>query len=289
MRVVIDVSRPWSLLAILCLTVGFIAWTVSVTPPAGERSRASVGGDSASVQEDLRSAEGDVRRQRQTIAVIERKEEILRFQLASLEDAQRRLQGVHAPELAGELASAREHLLSLLRDKRAAEEQLRTSLAQVWEAEERGGRIGAGLRGAVASLAWPVDPALGLSAKFLDPEYEEHFGLPHYAIDIPVLQGSPIHAAADGTVEAVADNGYGYSYLILKHKGVATLYGHVQEFLVTEGQQVKQGEEIALSGGSPGTRGAGALSTGPHVHFETIVDGERVDPLTLLPDHPAVQ
>jgi murein DD-endopeptidase MepM/ murein hydrolase activator NlpD len=290
MRIVVEVTRPGTLLALVAGAVGFVVWTVSsVTPGEQPVVTASVGGTEVAVQEEILSAEDAVRRRRQEIAVLERNEEILRYQLKELEEVQKRLGNDLDGDLGRELEESREHLLMLLQDKRLAEDQLRTSLMQVWEAEVRGGRVSASLSGPVASLVWPVEPSIGISAHFKDNDYEAHFGIPHYAIDIPVLQNSTIRAPADGTVETVADNGTGYSYLILKHQGVATLYGHVAGFLVEEGQAVRQGEPIALSGGQPGTRGAGSLTTGPHLHFETIVDGERVDPLTILPPHTSVQ
>ena len=84
-------------------------------------------------------------------------------------------------------------------------------------------------------------------------------------------------------MEAVVDHGMGYNYLILKHPGYATLYGHVLSFGVGEGQEVKEGQVIGQSGGRKGTPGAGEISTGPHLHFEIMVGGEHVDPLAHLP------
>jgi murein DD-endopeptidase MepM/ murein hydrolase activator NlpD len=291
MRLVIEVTKPGTLLALLAGGIGFVVWTISnvQSPPMQAELIADVGGNEVPVQEEILSAEDNVRRRRQEIQLMERKEEILRYQLSQLEEAQQRLGGEGNEEISAQLEQSRAYLLALLKDKRAAENQLRSSLQQVWEAEERGGRVSLSLSGPVTALVWPVEPTIGLSAGFHDAGYEQHFGIPHEAIDIPVLQGTVVRAPADGTVDSVADNDMGYSYLILKHQGVATLYGHVSSFLVQEGESVRAGDPIALSGGQPGTRGAGALTTGPHLHFETIINGEHVDPLTILPDDPNVQ
>ena len=286
MHIRIHISRPWATLAVFVGMVGFMVWTVKTVPPSsGDRVEASAGGAAQGLQQDMRAAEDGVRQARQQDAVLERKEEIIRFQLRVLEQEQALLQDQEDPELRQELADAKNRLVELLKNRRAAEQELLASLTQVWEAEQRGGRVSTTLRGPVASLIWPVEPLLGLSARFMDQEYEQQFGLPHYAIDIPTDQNSVVRAPADGEVVEVADNGLGYSYLILKHQGVVTLYGHVSSFLVQQGQTVQQGDPIALSGGRPGSKGAGALSTGPHLHFETIVNGTHVDPLTLLPDY----
>jgi murein DD-endopeptidase MepM/ murein hydrolase activator NlpD len=63
----------------------------------------------------------------------------------------------------------------------------------------------------------------------------------------------------------VIDHGEGYS----------TLYGHASLHLVTLGQQVRERQVIALSGST-------GRSTGPHLHFEVLVNGEHVDPLTVV-------
>ncbi len=135
-----------------------------------------------------------------------------------------------------------------------------------------------------SDFAWPADPFKGLSAYFRDPGYAGSFGVRHSAVDIPMYQGTPVRSAADGVVFATVDNGYGYSYVIVVHaNGLSTVSGHVSDILVSEGEIVSKGEIIALSGGMPGTKGAGYMTTGPHLHFEVHKDGDYVDPLLYLP------
>lgn len=139
------------------------------------------------------------------------------------------------------------------------------------------------LRGETA-LAWPISPGLGISAFYHDAGYQKAMGVQHNAVDIRALQGSKLRAAADGVVTKTIDNGLGYSYIILAHAGkLLTLYGHVAEITVQEGQLVRQGQVIGLSGGMPGTKGAGWLTTGPHLHFEVFKNFMHVDPLYYLP------
>lgn len=133
-------------------------------------------------------------------------------------------------------------------------------------------------------FAWPVEPSRGISAYFHDPRYVGVFGVQHNAVDIPEYQSTPIRAAADAVVYVARDNGYGYSYIILSHAGgFMTVYGHVSSILVTPGQKVSQGAIIGLTGGMPGTPGAGYMTTGPHLHFEVHFNGKNVDPLMYLP------
>ncbi|MFH1720066.1 MAG: peptidoglycan DD-metalloendopeptidase family protein [Patescibacteria group bacterium] len=134
------------------------------------------------------------------------------------------------------------------------------------------------------NFKWPVSPMRGLSAYFLDSSYKATFGIPHYAVDIPVLQRTEVRAPEDGIVYRTKDNGIGYSYIILAHRnGFMTVYGHIYEIEVREGETVHQGDVIGLSGGMPGTKGAGFMTTGPHLHFEILKNGNHVDPLEHLP------
>ncbi|MBU2524901.1 peptidoglycan DD-metalloendopeptidase family protein, partial [Patescibacteria group bacterium] len=141
--------------------------------------------------------------------------------------------------------------------------------------------------GDIANLpqfSWPVRPTRGLSAYFLDGGYEKHFGMKHFAIDIPVPQGTPIHAPAPGVVTSIVDNGFGYSYIIVAHKEeFASLYGHVYGFNVKKGDVVHRGDILGLTGGVPGTKGAGLITTGAHLHFEVFKGGKQVDPLLFMP------
>lgn len=130
---------------------------------------------------------------------------------------------------------------------------------------------------------WPVLPRK-ITSYFQDKNYEESFGVAHNAIDIRAAQGTEIIAPAAAYVYKAVDNGYGYSYVMLIHKeNLMTVFGHVSEIFVKEGDLVQQGDRIALSGGTLGTKGAGVMTTGPHLHFEVWDNGTAVDPLKYLP------
>lgn len=89
----------------------------------------------------------------------------------------------------------------------------------------------------------------------------------HKGIDYGLPVGSPVYAAADGVVEYVGRSSSYGDYIIIKHAIKSTLYAHLSKFLVSKGQKVVRGQQIALSGGERGAPGAGN-SRGPHLHFE---------------------
>lgn len=134
------------------------------------------------------------------------------------------------------------------------------------------------------NFRWPVSPSLGISAYYKDPSYVGVFGVQHSAIDIPVAQSTPVRAAEDAVVYKAKDNGMGYSYIVLAHKGgYMTLYGHISKINVEPGENVHKGQIIGLSGGAPGTKGAGYMTTGAHLHLEMFKGGAHIDPLSRLP------
>ena len=99
----------------------------------------------------------------------------------------------------------------------------------------------------------------------------------HTGMDLGVPTGTPIRAALDGTVTLSKYYGsYGYCVMINHGSGLTTLYGHNSRLLVSVGQTVRAGDVISLSG-------ATGRVTGPHLHFEVRVNGERTNPRYYLP------
>ena len=120
-----------------------------------------------------------------------------------------------------------------------------------------------------AGLIWPVNGPI-------TSPFGPRWGSFHYGIDIGVPTGTPIHAAAAGTVIYCGPEG-GYGNLVVLDNGgnLATAYAHQSEIAVTCGQHVEQGDVI-------GYVGCTGHCFGPHLHFEVRINGTPVDPLGYL-------
>lgn len=111
----------------------------------------------------------------------------------------------------------------------------------------------------------------------------------HLAIDYAVPVNTPVTAALPGTVRIInASDGYGLHIEIDHGRGIVTRYAHLNRTTVRDGMRVEQGQAIALSGGAPGTPGAGT-STGPHLHFAYLVNGVGRDPAGIIGQTTTVQ
>ncbi|HDZ90128.1 MAG: M23 family metallopeptidase [Deltaproteobacteria bacterium] len=98
----------------------------------------------------------------------------------------------------------------------------------------------------------------------------------HKGLDISARMGSPVVASADGTVSFSGwDRGYGRLVVINHGYGLKSKYAHLKKSLVKKGQYVKRGETIGLIGKSGRT-------TGPHLHYEVLLNGVPVNPLRYV-------
>lgn len=121
-----------------------------------------------------------------------------------------------------------------------------------------------------AKLSMPI------SQVFISSDFGWRWGRLHSGTDFALAQGSDIYAADGGTVYfAGVSGGYGNIVKIDHGNGMQTYYAHCSSILVSPGQKVSRGERIALVGST-------GNSTGPHLHFEVIINGKCVDPAGFL-------
>lgn len=132
-----------------------------------------------------------------------------------------------------------------------------------------GGPMGPPVKGArlTSTFGYRIDPVTGKP------------GASHRGIDLAAPVGTPIYSVADGVVvKAGPARGYG-NWVVIDHGGgIQTLYAHMysDQIYVRPGQKVKRGEHIA-------GMGSAGKSTGSHLHFEVIMNGQKVNPQQFLP------
>ena len=136
----------------------------------------------------------------------------------------------------------------------------------------------AGVEATPVMLDWPIEAGntIELSMNFATRVHPITGKITsHEGIDLPRAGGTPVLAAADGTVlEAAFDTSDG-NYVLLRHGDMTTKYAHLREYAVEPGETVFAGDQIGLVGRT-------GMATGDHLHFEAALDGTRVDPLDYL-------
>lgn len=100
----------------------------------------------------------------------------------------------------------------------------------------------------------------------------------HAGLDFSSRVGTPVYVTGDGVVDLVASNG-GYGKLIRVDHGFGfkTIYAHLSEYKVSKGDRVKRGDIIALSGNT-------GISDGPHLHYEVVKNGIKMNPVNFMFD-----
>jgi len=161
-------------------------------------------------------------------------------------------------------------------------QQMAASRAQREDAQAAAAQTQAAAdQAAVAAAEEAARPkaVLPVAGARLSSTFGYRWGTLHAGIDLAAPMLTPEYAAMDGVVvKAGPASGFGQAVYIQHDNGDVTVYGHMEQILVTDGQVVKAGDTIALLGNQ-------GQSTGPHLHFEVHVggiDGEKVDPIPWL-------
>jgi murein DD-endopeptidase MepM/ murein hydrolase activator NlpD len=130
-------------------------------------------------------------------------------------------------------------------------------------------RAGQGPATGTGELIWPVRGPI-------TSPFGMRWGRLHSGIDIGVRVGTPVRAADAGRVIVRGwTGGYGNFVCIQHTRSLSTCYGHLSRYATAKGARVRQGQVVAYSGNT-------GASTGPHLHFETRVNGKPVDPRRYL-------
>jgi len=133
-------------------------------------------------------------------------------------------------------------------------------------------------REALASATPSIWPARGWLTGTFGGRSDPFTGEPafHQGLDISTEKGQPVFATADGRVETASYTGDYGNLIVIKHGfGLATRYGHLSAFAKKPGSSVKRGDVIGYVGST-------GRSTGAHVHYEILSNGQLINPLQLL-------
>ena len=151
-------------------------------------------------------------------------------------------------------AEAREKNLIVLQDAASKYNILLAQTPSLWP-----------LYGLITSdYGWRSNPFGGSGGEF------------HDGVDIAAPYGTAIRATADGKVEQSGWNGsYGISVTLYHRDGIETLYGHMSRTAVSAGQAVKKGQVIGFEGST-------GRATGAHCHYQVMINGDAVNPMTYL-------
>jgi murein DD-endopeptidase MepM/ murein hydrolase activator NlpD len=209
------------------------------------------------------------RLQQATVSVISAKAaevRSVRDDLAASRDTLSSAQSLKASALNDVRHSREEYLHEV--ESLAAESAALADAIRAAQGASAGGSTGTGTPSA-SGFIWPVNGVVVSG-------FGMRWGRMHEGIDISASSGTPIWAAATGTVIWSGwRGGYGNAVVVDHGNGLATLYAHASALLVGVGQSVAQGETVALVGST-------GNSSGPHLHFEVRVNGVAVDPLLYL-------
>jgi murein DD-endopeptidase MepM/ murein hydrolase activator NlpD len=190
---------------------------------------------------------------------------------AGLQGTQDKLAGFRAQKqrLLASTQSSRHHLENDVASLRSAQRKIEARLASA-----AGPAVAGPVRPGSGGLIWPVNGPI--TSPFCEARAWEAC---HPGIDIGVPSGTPIRAAAAGTVilmqTTAVSGGYG-NYTCIQHAGpLSTCYAHQERFAVHMGEHVAQGQVI-------GYTDCTGRCFGPHLHFETRINGQVVNPMNYL-------
>jgi murein DD-endopeptidase MepM/ murein hydrolase activator NlpD len=144
-------------------------------------------------------------------------------------------------------------------------------LPELWRPPSSGARFSSDDPEGSLPSSWPLTTAGFVTQNLLEESEGDHPGL-----DIAVPSQSYIRAAGAGVVADTGNDAVYGNFVTVDHgAGYLTLYAHASDVLVEAGQRVRRNEVIALTGNT-------GRSSAPHLHFEVRLNGETVDPLTMV-------
>ena len=180
-------------------------------------------------------------------------------------------------------AGHQEMLDQAAEDEARIQELIRKQQQQQQQQQQKpnNGNSNSGSNSSANGYIWPTNATRLVSSPYGWRNCPYHGREFHNGSDIAASWGTAVLAANSGTViQAGWNGGYGISVMIAHSDGITTLYGHMSDWNVSEGQTVSQGEVIGWCGST-------GNSTGPHIHYTMYKNGETINSLDYLPGYVA--
>lgn len=218
---------------------------------------------------------------------IEEKKVKIEKDKADLEDKQKKVKTQKAEQekmnvlLSNQKTQKQNKITTLSKEEKELQDKIDKYDDLIREEERRASQIASGSSGVYVggNKVWPCPGYTRISSGY----GPRNTGIPgastnHKGIDVPAPTGTPIVSVLDGKVIFTGYNAYRGYYIMVDHGGgVVTLYQHCKggSYKVSVGDKVKAGQTIILSGSS-------GIGSGPHLHFEVLINGSNVNPKTWL-------
>lgn len=217
--------------------------------------------------QELGEAKAKVEQEKADIEQIKAANESLRSQLSSQKSAMAEKSGESAA-IIDKLEKTEAEIKAEIAQKEKENNRILQEIAAAKAAQSSSGAQNTYSGGV---LGWPTTVAGTITSRF-GPRTLRGVPNNHTGLDIAVPMGTPVLACEDGVVitSGWSNTGYG-NYVVIDHGSISTLYGHNSALLVSVGQKVKKGQQIARAGST-------GNSTGPHIHLGVIKNGQYVDP-----------
>ena len=182
-------------------------------------------------------------------------------------------QSAEAGQLVQSLSSQEEEYKKAYNEAESAMSSTKSELKKLLDAQKSGSTTYVG-----GTFLWPTPGYTSITSPYgmrFDPIFKTQ--KKHTGIDIGAPRGAKIVAANSGTVITAGFSSRGYgNYVVINHGGgKSTLYAHMSKILVSKGDKVNKGDQIGLVGST-------GYSTGPHLHFEILINGNDTNPMNYF-------
>lgn len=263
-------------------TASYISVLLSADSFSSLISRAEIIGDvmnyDRGIMNDLRDKQKQITEKKTAIETSKKEQESAKAKLAE-KKAELSEQTNEAAALLNSLSSNESEYKKAYEEAEAAQKQAKAEIKKILAAQANSGKGSSGGSKYVGGdFMWPLPGRYQISSYYggrFDPILK--YNKVHTGIDIPAPTGTPIKAANAGTVivSGWSSRGYG-NYVVIDHGGGrSTLYAHQSRVAVSKGEKVAQGQTIGYVGST-------GNSTGPHLHFEILINGDDVNPMNYF-------